>query len=92
MKKSLMMEIIACPVDKNSPLELYELSVEPDHDNVTEGILFCSKCKRFYPIVDEIPVLLPDDLREKEREMNILLKWRAQLPSKIIAEGRPWHL
>lgn len=91
MKKSLMMEIIACPVDKNSPLELYELSVGPDQDNVIEGILFCNKCKRFYFIKDEIPALLPDDLRDEVSELDTLTKWKYRLPSKITMEGKPWH-
>jgi uncharacterized protein YbaR (Trm112 family) len=27
-------------------------------------VLICSKCNRWYPIIDDIPHMLPDDLRE----------------------------
>lgn len=85
-----MMDIIACPTDKQFPLELFE--VRSNEDDVIDGALFCRKCKRFYLVVDEIPILLPDDLREKEREMDILRKWKGKLPSEITEEGKPWHI
>jgi len=90
MKKSLMMDIIACPADKYHPLELFE--VKSNGDDVVEGALFCRKCNRFYLVVDEIPIMLPDDLREKELEVEILTKWKSKLPDKIIKEGKPWHI
>lgn len=90
MKKSLMMDIIACPVDKHFPLELFELRFNAD--DVIDGVLFCNKCKRFYLVVDEIPIMLPDDLREKEKEIEVLTKWKSKLPSKITEQGKPWHI
>ncbi len=27
-------------------------------------VLICSKCGRWYPVIDDIPHMLPDDLRE----------------------------
>ena len=48
-----MMDILACPMDKSHPLELFE--IKEKNDTVTEGTLFCSKCSRFYPIIEEIP-------------------------------------
>ena len=55
-----MMEILACPIDKNHPLELFE--IKEKNDVVIEGAIFCPKCSRFYPIMEEIPIMLPDDL------------------------------
>ncbi len=47
-----MMDILACPIDKYHPLELHEIK---EKDNViSEGALFCPKCSRFYPIIEEI--------------------------------------
>lgn len=89
MNKS-MIDILACPIDKNHPLELYEINKK---DNViSEGALFCSKCSRFYPIIEEIPIMLPDELRNKEQEMEFLINNKQKLPDKIITKANPWHL
>jgi len=85
-----MMDILACPIDKNHPLELHEIK---EKDNVVlEGALFCSKCSRFYPIIEEIPIMLPDELRDKKLEMEFLKNYKDQLPEKISKSGLPWHL
>ena len=85
-----MMDILACPIDKNHPLELHEIK---EKDNiVTEGTLFCSKCSRFYPIIEEIPIMLPDELRDKKLEIEFLKKNKDKLPEKISKSGLPWHL
>ena len=85
-----MMEILACPIDKNHPLELFEINQK--EDVVIEGAIFCSKCTRFYPIMEEIPIMLPDDLRNKKHEMEFLNKNKDNLPEKIITKANPWHL
>jgi len=85
-----MMDILACPIDKNHPLELFEIN---EKDNVvSEGALFCLKCSRFYPIIEEIPIMLPDELRDKKQEMEFLKKYKDTLPEKIITKANPWHL
>lgn len=96
MRKS-MLDLLACPIDKHYPLELFEINIKrEDNDNddiiISEGILFCNKCYRFYPIIDEIPVLLPDELREKRKDIDFLQKWQNRIPSKVINQGNPWHL
>jgi len=85
-----MMEILACPIDKNHPLELF--GINQKEDVVVEGAIFCPKCSRFYPIMEEIPIMLPDDLRDKKLEMEFLNKNKDQLPEKIITKANPWHL
>lgn len=131
MKKH-MLDILACPMDKNYPLDLIELHVKefedgnlreskfPNDDKNTkknnltvneeneirgdvnkdkdkviviiEGILYCKKCLRFYPIIDEIPIMLPDELREKENDLKFLNKWKNNIPQKILNNANPWHL
>lgn len=115
MRKSLL-EILACPIDKHSPLELFEINAYPESASedpskekivlekqtdldpmrnniiVKEGILFCIRCSRFFPIIDEIPILLPDELREREKDLRFLLEWESQIPSKILYGGVPWHI
>jgi len=95
MRRS-MLDILACPIDKYYPLELIEIDTVEDktiNENVIkEGVLFCSQCSRFYPIIEEIPVMLPDELRDKEKDIQFLQKWHEKIPSKIIKNGNPWHL
>jgi uncharacterized protein len=91
-----MLDILACPIDKYYPLELIEIDTAEDktiNENVIkEGVLFCSQCSRFYPIIEEIPVMLPDELRDREKDIQFLQKWHEKIPSKIIKNGHPWHL
>jgi len=91
-----MLDILACPIDKYYPLELIEIDTAEDkiiNENIIkEGVLFCSQCSRFYPIIEEIPVMLPDELRDKEKDIQFLQKWQEKIPSKIIKNGNPWHL
>ena len=93
-----MLDLLACPIDKHYPLELFEIIIKREDNNdtdditISEGILFCNKCYRFYPIIDEIPVLLPDELREKRKDIDFLQKWQNRIPSKVINQGNPWHL
>jgi len=65
--RETMLDLLACPIDKHYPLELYEITTREDDYSgqektkvIIDGVLFCSKCFRFYPVVEEIPVLLPD--------------------------------
>ena len=132
--KKYMLDILACPIDKNYPLELIELAInnlEKDnlkenvhptnneenknsikkiqndiglnhknevHDNeeqvtvIIDGILFCKKCSRFYPIIDEIPIMLPDELRDKQKDLQFLKKWENYIPELILKNSKPWHL
>ena len=84
------MDILACPIDKSHPLELFEIK---EKDNIiSEGALFCPKCSRFYPIIEEIPIMLPDELRDKKQELEFLKKNKNELPEKILKAGLPWHL
>jgi uncharacterized protein YbaR (Trm112 family) len=117
LRKSLL-EILACPIDKHSPLELFEINVhlanesssgthsenrenleeqahkDTTNDNVIikEGILYCNHCSRFFPIIDEIPIMLPDELRDRDRDLQFLLEWEKKIPNKILDHGVPWHI
>ncbi|MGD8431835.1 MAG: Trm112 family protein [Nitrosopumilaceae archaeon] len=85
-----MMEILACPIDKTHPLELHEINEK--ENIISEGALVCTKCARFFPIIEEIPIMLPDELRDKKLELDFLKKYQQKLPEKIIKNGVPWHL
>ncbi|MGQ9478936.1 MAG: Trm112 family protein [Thermoproteota archaeon] len=126
--KYRLMDLLACPIDKEFPLKLLvfqeeERSVEFKHENVMcelycglyemdvkdagltlekcrecfrreilNGILICVKCNRWYPIVDEIPQLLPDELRDQKEDLSFLRKYVDKVPSSILEGGRPFNL
>jgi uncharacterized protein YbaR (Trm112 family) len=83
------MEILACPIDKAYPLELH---VFEETDEIVSGIIICPKCDRWYPIIDEIPHMLPDDLREEKEDVAFLRKWKEKIPQSTLADGRPFKL
>ena len=85
-----MMEILACPIDKHFPLEIFES--DSREEAVLEGAIYCTKCSRFYPIIEEIPIMLPDELRDKNQDIKFLKRNQSTLPEKIIKQASPWHL
>ena len=85
-----MLEILACPIDKHFPLEIFES--ESKDQIVLEGVIYCTKCSRFYPIIEEIPIMLPDELRDKNQDIEFLKRNRSLLPEKITKQASPWHL
>lgn len=89
MRRKLL-DILACPIDKHHPLELMEFNVRDD--TVVDGVLLCSECGRYYPIVEEIPIMLPDALRSKKEDLGFLEKWKDKLPQGIVHGGKPWSL
>ncbi|MEM0096907.1 MAG: Trm112 family protein [Conexivisphaerales archaeon] len=40
---------------------------------IVSGYFICNKCNRWYPIVDDIPELLPDYMRETKREAALAI-------------------
>lgn len=85
-----LMDILACPIDKHHPLELLDFSATDQ--TIVEGVILCRQCGRYYPIIDEIPVMLPDNLRNKKEDLAFLEKWRGKLPETVVSSGKPWNL
>ncbi len=76
-----MLDVLACPDDHHAPLELHVCS--ESGDEVDEGALYCTECSRFYPILEGIPVMLPDTLRDVPTDVAFVRRNRDSLPSKI---------
>lgn len=97
-----LLDILACPIDKSYPLKLFVLSEERREVKtkdgvvswveVVDGVLACPSCGRWYPIIDEIPELLPDELRDRDREIKFLEKHARKLPEEIVRKGLPFNL
>ncbi len=81
---------MACPIDKHYPLEMLEFTTR--EQLVVDGVLLCSECGRYYPIIDEIPVMLPDNLRNRKEDLDFLAKWKGKVPERIVHGGKPWSL
>ena len=87
MKKSLM-ELLACPICKHHTLKL---QVFQEEDEVVEGLIVCEACNRWYPIIEEIPFMLPDELRDGKDDLPFLRKWKEKFPEEILMKGKPFN-
>lgn len=72
MRKSLLKKL-CCPIDK-SDLQ-YQVFKEDEQGDIVEGVLTCATCRRYYPIVYGLPIMTPDEYREKSLEAPILSRW-----------------
>lgn len=88
MKRSVL-DILACPIDRYYPLGLYEFVSK--NDIIEQGALVCPKCSRYYPIIDEIPRMLPDEMRKQNEDLEFLNKWKDKIPEQIFKAGKPFH-
>lgn len=88
MKRRLL-DILACPICKHHPLDL---QVFKESGEINEGILVCDSCKRWYPIIDDIPHMLPDDLRKPDEDLKFLERWKEKIPAEIAERGEPFNL
>ncbi|MFX1345182.1 MAG: Trm112 family protein [Promethearchaeota archaeon] len=52
--------------------ELFFLNKMKVETEIKSGLLFCDKCNRWYPIIDTIPQMLPDQFRDKKKEIEFL--------------------
>lgn len=77
--KLALLEKLACPVDKG---ELKLKTFVEKEDAVQEGLLTCRICGRYYPIVYGVPIMSPDEYRERALEEPILKRWGLQLSDK----------
>lgn len=59
---------------------------------VVEGILYCRSCGRWYPIINEIPRLLPDHYRSRDEDIEFLKRHEDRIPDEIKLRGKPYNL
>jgi len=52
--------------------ELFFLNKIKVETEIESGLLFCDKCNRWYPIIDTIPQMLPDQFRDKKKDIEFL--------------------
>ena len=61
-----------------------EISYEQDckecfSKEIVSGIIQCSKCDTYYPIIDEIPMMLKVELRNEDIERKFTEKWSEKI-------------
>lgn len=71
MKKAFFKKL-CCPFDK-SDLEIKV--IKEGSQEILEGLMTCTSCGRYYPIVHGIPIMSPDEYREPALETPILERW-----------------
>jgi ubiquinone/menaquinone biosynthesis C-methylase UbiE/uncharacterized protein YbaR (Trm112 family) len=62
-----------------SPARDYEVEIET-------GLLVCQSCSRWFPVIGLLPELLPDHLRERERDRETLATCTQGLPDDLVNE------
>ncbi|NPA96194.1 MAG: Trm112 family protein [Crenarchaeota archaeon] len=59
---------------------------------IVTGLLICPSCNRWFPIIDEIPRLLPDEYRKKEEDVGFLKRYEDRIPDEVKERGKPYNL
>ncbi len=73
--------------------ELYLLNKFKTEIEIETGILFCSQCKRWFPITETIPQMLPDEYRDKEADILFLKTNKDLLDNTFFKQNlKPFNL
>lgn len=98
------MRILVCQHDKSQDLNLLVFKADPvkngqekSDSEIQEGMIICSHCQRWYPIIDGILIMLPDGLRITTKgkifqDVTFLDKWRSYIPKETLEKGLPTNL
>ena len=77
---------LCCPFDKaDLSLQIITQDIEK---NVLEGLLTCTNCSRYYPIIKGIPIMNPDEYREFKLEQPVIDSWQKHVPGKEFVNFR----
>jgi uncharacterized protein YbaR (Trm112 family) len=66
-------------------------------EEIDEALITCPKCSRWYPVIDGIACMLPDENRKNDEiqrkyETAFLEKWKEKISADILKEGTPFGL
>ena len=79
MKKTLLKKL-CCPQDKHDlHIDIFR---EDETGEVMEGLMVCPECRRYYPIIFSIPIMTPDEYRQKALEAPVMERWGIELPEQ----------
>ena len=77
--QSTLLEFLACPHCQRG-LSCH-VHAERSDGGIEEGLLVCEGCARWFPIIGQLPELLPDHLRDPAREMEVYRRCADALPA-----------
>jgi len=80
LKKDLSKEKVETPCEECIAVE------------IVTAVIHCRRCGRWYPVIDEIPRMLPDMYRNEKEDRDFLQKYRDKIPVEILKGGKPYNL
>ena len=88
MKYSLLDFICCshCCSDLTFVIPPHEQGKRDDSVEIKEGVLTCEKCRHWFPIRNFIPELLPDHLRNWEKDLELFKTLKPKFPEDIFDE------
>ena len=66
-----LLEKLCCPFDKD---DLHVSVFTEEEGEIYEGLLTCATCNRYYPIIYGLPIMTPDEYRQKAMEEPVMHK------------------
>jgi len=73
--------------------ELFLINKIKTETEIKTGLLFCEECKRWYPIIETIPQMLPDEYRNEKAEILFLKTNKDLLDSAFFNQNlKPFKL
>ncbi len=79
-------------IDELDPTSLAKDCTQCLSREIVKGVLRCPKCGRWFPILEEIPHMLPDELRDSKEDIAFLRENEDKLPDEVKLHGRPFNL
>ncbi len=70
---------LCCPIDKHD-LDI-RIFVKHESGEILEALLTCKECSRYYPVIYGVPIMTPDEYRDKSLEEPVMKKWNLNLQS-----------
>lgn len=59
---------------------------------IKTAVLYCKSCRHWYPVRNGIVVLMTDNKRRKDRDLDFLRTYSDKIPEFILKEGEPFNL
>ncbi|MHA1749029.1 MAG: Trm112 family protein [Promethearchaeota archaeon] len=73
--------------------ELYLLNKFKLDTEIDSGLLFCEECLRWFPIIESIPQMLPDEYRNEENDLQFLKKHKNLFDPEFFKQNlHPYNL
>ena len=64
---------LCCPIDKHD-LNI-NIFTKTESGDILEALMTCPHCNRYFPVIYGIPILVPDEYRDRSLEEPLLQKW-----------------